>query len=142
MEIKKYKELPHSKSILVANKDILQIFLMTGHINLITNLYEEIYVTPDIYDYFIKNLDVKALKQFNLFIKKINDNVNQMAIHSITEQYPIMTDDEGFAVVAAMINKMDIMIDDPRKAAIFEARSVHVVRPSELITAAALTSLK
>ena len=40
---------------------------------------------------------------------------------------------------AAMMNKMDVFIDDPRKAAVFEARSVHVVRPSELIMAATTT---
>ena len=45
----------------------------------------------------------------------------------------MMLKDEGFAVIAAMMNKMDVFIDDPRKAAVFEARSVHVVRPSELI---------
>ena len=49
MEIKKYKELPHSKSILIADKDAFETFLLTGHENLITGLYEDVYLTPDIY---------------------------------------------------------------------------------------------
>ena len=31
MEIKKYKELPHSKSILIPDKDAFETFLLTGH---------------------------------------------------------------------------------------------------------------
>ena len=30
MEIKKHKELPHSKSILIADKDAFETFLLTG----------------------------------------------------------------------------------------------------------------
>ena len=66
MEIKKHKELPHSKSILIADKDAFETFLLTGHENLITGLYEDVYLTPDIYQHFVKNLDIKALKRFNL----------------------------------------------------------------------------
>lgn len=139
MEIKKYKELPHSKSILIADKDAFETFLLTGHENLITELYEDVYLTPDIYQFFVKNLDIKALKRFNEFAKEIEYNASDIAIRSILEQNQIMLKDEGFAVIAAMMNKMDAFIDDPRKAAVFEARSVHVVRPSELIMAATTT---
>ena len=54
MEIKKYKELPHSKSILIADKGAFETFLLTGHENLITGLYEDVYLTPDIYLAFRK----------------------------------------------------------------------------------------
>ena len=139
MEIKKYKELPHSKSILIADKDAFETFLLTGHENLITGLYEDVYLTPDIYQYFVKNLDIKVLKRFNEFAKEIEYNASDIAVRSILEQNQMMLKDEGFAVITAMMNKMDVFIDDPRKAAVFEARSVHVVRPSELIMAAATT---
>lgn len=139
MEIKKYKELPHSKSILIADKDAFETFLLTGYENLITELYEDVYLTPDIYQLFVKNLDIKALKRFNEFAKEIEYNASDIAVRSILEQNQIMLKDEGFAVIAAMMNKMDVFIDDPRKAAVFEARSVHVVRPSELIMAATTT---
>ena len=136
MEIKKYRELPHSKSVLIADKGAFETFLLTGHENLITGLYEDVYLTPDIYQLFVKNLDIKALKRFNEFAKEIEYNASDIAIRSILEQNQMMLKDEGFAVIAAMMNKMDVFIDDPRKAAVFEARSVHVVRPSELIMAA------
>lgn len=139
MEIKKHKELPHSKSILIADKDAFETFLLTGHENLITGLYEDVYLTPDIYQHFVKNLDIKALKRFNEFAKEIEYNASDIAIRSILEQNQMMLKDEGFAVIVAMMNKMDVFIDDPRKAAVFEARSVHVVRPSELIMAATTT---
>ena len=87
----------------------------------------------------LKNLDIKALKRFNEFAKEIEYNASDIAIRSILEQNQMMLKDEGFAVIAAMMNKMDVFIDDPRKAAVFEARSVHVVRPSELIMAATTT---
>lgn len=139
MEIKKYRELPHSKSVLIADKDAFETFLLTEHENLITGLYEDVYLTPDIYQLFVKNLDIKALKRFNEFAKKIEYNASDIAVRSILEQNQMMLKDEGFAVIAAMMNKMDVLIDDPRKAAVFEARSVHVVRPSELIMAATTT---
>ena len=139
MEIKKYKELPHSKSILIADKDAFETFLLTGHENLITGLYEDVYLTPDIYQHFVKNLDIKALKRFNEFAKEIEYNASDIAIRSILEQNQMMLKDDGFAVIAAMMKKMDVFIDDPRKSAVFEARSVHVVRPSELIMAATTT---
>lgn len=139
MEIKKYKELPHSKSILIADKDAFETFLLTGYENLITGLYEDVYLTPDIYQHFVKNLDIKALKHFNEFAKEIEYNASDIAIRSILEQNQMMLKDDGFAVIAAMMKKMDVFIDDPRKAAVFEARSVHVVRPSELIMAATTT---
>ena len=139
MEIKKYKELPHSKSILIADKDAFETFLLTGHENLITGLYEDVYLTPDIYQHFVKNLDIKALKRFNEFAKEIEYNASDIAIRSILEQNQMMLKDDGFAVIAAMMKKMDVFIDDPGKAAVFEARSVHVVRPSELIMAATTT---
>ena len=139
MEIKKYRELPHSKSVLIADKGAFETFLLTGHENLITGLYEDVYLTPDIYQLFVKNLDIKALKRFNEFAKEIEYNASDIAIRSILEQNQMMLKDEGFAVIAAMMNKMDVFIDDTRKAAVFEARSVHVVRPSELIMAATTT---
>lgn len=139
MEIKKYRELPHSKSVLIADKDAFETFLLTEHENLITGLYEDVYLTPDIYQLFVKNLDIKALKRFNEFAKKIEYNASDIAVRSILEQNQMMLKDEGFAVIVAMMNKMDVFIDDPRKAAVFEARSVHVVRPSELIMAATTT---
>ena len=139
MEIKKHKELPHSKSILIADKDAFETFLLTGHENLITGLYEDVYLTPDIYQHFVKNLDIKALKRFNEFAKEIEYNASDIAIRSILEQNQMMLKDEGFAVIADMMNQMDVFIDDPRKAAVFEASSVHVVRPSELIMAATTT---
>ena len=139
MEIKKYKELPHSKSILIADKCAFETFLLTGHENLITGLYEDVYLTPDIYQLFVKKLDINALKRFNEFAKEIEYNASDIAVRSILEQNQMMLKDEGFAVIAAMMNKMDVFIDDPRKAAVFEARSVHVVRPSELIMAATTT---
>ena len=96
MEIKKYRELPHSKSVLIADKDAFETFLLTEHENLITGLYEDVYLTPDIYQLFVKNLDIKALKRFNEFAKKIEYNASDIAVRSILEQNQMMLKDCGY----------------------------------------------
>lgn len=52
------------------------------------------YLTPDIYQLFVKNLVIKALKRFNEFAKEIEYNASDIAIRSILEQNQMMLKDE------------------------------------------------
>mgnify|MGYP002562873282 CR=1 FL=1 len=105
----------------------------------ITDIYKKVLVTPGIYDYFIKNLDINGIKSFNKSFKEIEFKASRTAIASIIETEGILTEDEAFAMLSCMANRMDALIDDPRKAKIFALHRINVIRPGDLATAAVIT---
>lgn len=139
MKIKDFHELAKSKSVLIADKNVLYIFLQSGYENLILNLYEEVTTTPKIYESFIKSLDVNSLKKFKQNIKKINFNVSKTAVCSILNESQILTYDEAYVVLCSTRKKVDVIIDDPRKAEIFETYGIQTLRPSDIVTAASVS---
>lgn len=139
MRIKDFHELAQSKSVLIADKNVLYIFLQSGYENLILSLYENVTTTPKIYESFIKSLDVNSLKKFKKNIKKINFNVSKTAVRSILNESQILTYDEAYAVLCGTRKKVDVILDDPRKVEIFESYGIQTIRPSDIATAASVS---
>lgn len=134
-----YYDLAKNDTLLIADRDSLAALINTGYKNLIADIYKKILVTPDIYDYFIKNLDIQGVKDFNKSFKEIEFKASKTAVASIMETEDIMTEDEAFAMLSCMANRMDALIDDPRKAKIFALHRINVIRPGDLAAAAAIT---
>lgn len=141
--IKNYYELAISTSAIIADADIVAIFLTSGNSKLISDIYRNIYVTPKTYEYLLKTLTIEELKELKNFVQKAEPgDISKSAIRSITEQSEILTEDEAYAIMRAMIDKMDFIIDDPRKAHEAEIKAIHVVRPSDIVASAATTKRK
>ncbi len=134
-----YYDLVKNDTLLIADKESLSALINTEHENLITDIYKKVLVTPGIYDYFIKNLDINGIKSFNKSFKEIEFKASRTAIASIIETEGILTEDEAFAMLSCMANRMDALIDDPRKAKIFALHRINVIRPGDLATAAVIT---
>ena len=139
MRAKNYSRLAESKAGLIADKEVLRILFYTGKDNLITDLYEHTYTTPDIYDYFTETLGLDDLKVFKQHIEKYEFQASKTAIRSIIEQNEILSEDEAYAMLYCMSQHIDAILDDPRKANIFQSHSVHVLRLSEILYSAAIT---
>lgn len=125
------KEL--SKTAIITDSGIINVFFMIGQEAILLDLYDEVFVTPNIYDDFAKSLDMESFKIFCKKIKKCKFNVSKLNLDSLKQQYPIMNDDEAFAMVYGMSNQVDVILDDPRKAYILESRGVNVLRPSDIM---------
>lgn len=134
-----YYDLVKNDTLLIADKESLSALINTEHENLITDIYKKVLVTPDIYDYFIKNLDINGIKSFNKSFKEIEFKASRTAIASIIETEGILTEDEAFEMLSCMANRMDALIDDPRKAKIFALHRINVIRPGDLAAAAVIT---
>ena len=100
------------------------------------NLYDEVYTTPEIYDYFAKNLDLDSLKIFRGEIKRAELKTSKIVLRSIIGNDEILSEDEAYAILYAMTNKIDVILDDPRKYEMFKVRNIHTLRLSEIIAAA------
>ena len=129
--------LTKSKTVIIADREILQVLWSSGKEFLVERLYENILVTPEIFDHFSKTLDTDNLKEFLNKFKKCKYKVSKEATQSIV--HPIITKDEAYAMVTAMMNSYDVILDDPRKAEIFRARDIYVLRPSDIVSEAAIT---
>lgn len=134
-----YHALSGSKEVLIAEADVIYALLGMGRMNLITDIYQDVYTTPDIYAECRKTLDVDRLKVFNSTIREMEFSASKMAVVSIMDQSPILTESDGFAMLCGMMKKTDVVLDDPRKAKMFSSHSVHVVRLSDIISAVAVT---
>jgi len=135
-KLTKYSDLPEAKSALIADKEIIQTLFRSGYEYLILNLYDEVYTTPEIYDYFAKNLDLDSLKIFRSEIKRAELKTSKIVLRSIIGNDEILSEDEAYAILYAMTNKIDVILDDPRKYEMFKVRNIHTLRLSEIIAAA------
>lgn len=137
MEIKNYKEIPKSKSAVIATIEIVDFVIK--HPALITNLYDDIYVAPDLYEYCKQNMDVTILKQFIKLTQKLEFNASKIAIQSIVEQTEILDENESCAMLYCMTNSADFITDDPRKEHVFVIHNANVINLSEIIASAAIS---
>lgn len=135
-KLTKYSDLPEAKSALIADKEIIQTLFRSGYEYLILNLYDEVYTTPEIYDYFAKNLDLDSLKIFRGEIKRAELKTSKIVLRSIIGNDEILSEDEAYAILYAMTNKIDVILDDARKYEMFKVRNIHTLRLSEIIAAA------
>lgn len=136
-KLTRYSDLPEAKSALIADKEIIQTLFQSGYEYLILNLYDEVYTTPEIYDYFAKNLDLNSLKIFREEIKRAEFETSKIVLRSIIGNDEILSEDEAYAMLYAMTNKTDMILDDPRKYEMFKIRGIHTLGLSEIIAAAA-----
>ena len=100
----KYSDLPEAKSALIADKEIIQTLFRSGYEYLILNLYDEVYTTPEIYDYFAKNLDLDSLKIFRGEIKRAELKTSKIVLRSIIGNDEILSEYEAYAILYAMTN--------------------------------------
>ena len=117
----KYSDLPEAKSALIADKEIIQTLFRSGY---------------EIYDYLAKNLDLDSLKIFRSEIKRAELKTSKIVLRSIIGNDEILSEDEAYAILYAMTNKIDVILDDPRKYEMFKVRNIHTLRLSEIIAAA------
>ena len=136
---KDYYSLANSEAALVADEEILRTLIGMGRMNLLTGIYKRLYTTPEIYEYCQRTLSIEDLKIFQELVLKNRFPASRAAITSITEQAEYLTEDDGYAILCGMIEKIDVILDDPRKTRFYSARSVHVVRLSDILSAAAVT---
>lgn len=140
MEIKNYYELAKNETLLIADERSLHVIFYLGYEFLITNIYKKVFVTPEIYNNFIKTLDVKGIKAFSKSFEKLDFAASSMAVRNIMNSEQILTEDEASSLLACMSKRMDVFLDDPRKANFFASKKIHVIRPGDIIIAAAVTN--
>lgn len=136
---KDYYKLKGSDEVLIAEAGVLYALLAMGRMDLISGIYKKIYTTPGIYAECLSSLSIDALKVFRQKVFQMDFPAGKTAIASILDQSEILTEDDGYAMLCGMVTKMDVIMDDPRKSRMFSTHSVHVVRLSDILTAAALT---
>lgn len=137
MELKNYKEIPKSKTVIVTDINIINILL--DYPELTSGLYDDIYMPPEPYNYCKQNMDITTLKRFLKSVKKIEFNASKTAIQSMMEQSEILDEEECYAMLYGMLNHIDVIVEDPRKNGIFIAHNVNTVQLSDLIATAAIT---
>lgn len=140
MNTNNFYKLNKSKSVLIADRYALLAFFQTSNERLFQELYKDIYVTPELYKYFIKTLDIDSLKIFKSCVKQVMFNANASALHTIMRDAQILTEDEAYAVLYSTKSGVDVVMDDPRKVEKCQEYGVYVIRPSDIVAAAA-TSL-
>lgn len=134
VKIRTLEELKQSQSVIVAEEDLIAFIFYTNFDNFLLGMYEKILVAPDVYDYFLKTLSIDDLKVFRKKYTKIEFNASKAAINSIVEQEGIITKNEAFSMLCAMMDKHDVLMDYEKKADIFAAHSINVIRLSELMS--------
>lgn len=129
------------KKLIIVEEQVIKSLFFDSVDNIIPDVYAEIYIPPDIYDYFAKTVKLEDLKIFTDVYKKIDFDASRIAINSIIDQDPIISRGEAAAMIYAMTKKsseqIDILMDDIRKAKIFKSRSLNVIRLSDIVTSAA-----
>lgn len=133
MQTGNFQTLPRSDTVLFADHTLL-VFLYTGNGWLLRQLYETIYVTPDMYSYYAKLLDIEAIKLLQQYVKRFPEEAD-----GSVEAVDGLTVDEAFAAYYCKTHEIDLAIDDPTKAGIITGLGVHVVRLSDMILATATT---
>lgn len=136
MSIKDLYKHSKSESILFADRETLAVFFNDIGYSFITEIYEKIYTTPEIYKYFTKTLDIDSLKIFSERVSEVNFMPNLASIRTIMKDTKILTEDEAYAVLYSVNSDIDILIDDPHKAEVCKDYHVNVIRPTNLIASA------
>ena len=134
-----YYALSSSKNVLVADGTVFAALIAMNRMNLLTDIYEKIYTTPEIYSLCQRSLDIESLKTFRSLVTQIEFSVGSVEIDSIRELSASLTDDDACAMLYGMVEKTDVVMDDPVKAKIFSSHSVKVKRLTDIVSAAALT---
>lgn len=140
MTEKNYYDIPRTEKLLIANKDSLLAFFFAHQEPLLEQLYKQgIFTTPGIYKSLVKQLSTADLKMLRRFVHESRYHASRAAVTKIMEETKILTASEAFAVLCARDKHMDILLDDPRKIPVIESYSVHGIRPSDIVLAAAIT---
>lgn len=134
--MQKYNELPKSKTALIADKSIIYILFSTGCENFISDLYEQVLISPKMYSYFVHELDADSLKVLKNSIKKSDFDVDESDTQDVKTQFPDMSDDEAFGLIMGETTKVDVILDDPNIANVFKLHGINTLRLSDVISAA------
>lgn len=134
--MQKYNELPKSKTALIADKSIIYILFSTGCENLISDLYEQVLISPKMYSYFVHELDADSLKVLKNSIKKSDFDVDESDTQDVKTQFSDMSDDEAFGLIMGETTKVDVILDDPNIANVFKLHGINTLRLSDVISAA------
>lgn len=137
--LKDYYSLSNSEDVLVADGIILSVLIGTGKMDLLTGIYKKIYTTPQIYAECQKTFDINSLKSFRSLVLQKDFPASKAGIASIRELSESLTEDDAYAMLCGMVEKMDVVMDDPIKAKIYSSHSVNVRRLSDIVSAGAIT---
>lgn len=130
MQTGNFQSLAKASAVLFVDHTLLPI-LYTDNGQMLKEMYDEVYVTPALYNYYAKLLGINALKLVQKYAKRQPEWADQ------PEPIDGLTDDEAFAVGYCIAYDVDLVIDDPIKAKEIARHGVHVVRLSDIISAAA-----
>ncbi|MFR7476772.1 hypothetical protein [Frisingicoccus sp.] len=122
-----------SKSVLFADREVLFVMIQKDNKEIIGQLYDNIYITPGLYDTLIRVLDIDDLKIMKSLISKTKDDISQSSIDTIIKDFPNLTTDEAYAIAYCMKNNMDVIFDDPQKAEICKQYHINAIRPSDIL---------
>ena len=79
-------ELSRPTSALITDKTVIYVLFNAGCEGLITSLYEEVFIPPRMYSYFVNTLDSSSLKILKDSIKKSEFSVSDSDISNIQNQ--------------------------------------------------------
>ena len=144
MSEQNYYAIPQKPGLLIADRDSLLAFFLTRQEHLLERLYRQggIFTTPGIYKYLVKHLAATELKDLRRFVREVRYHANKSELAEITKDTEILTANEAFSVLCAREKHLDVLLDDPRKIEILRSYSVHGIRPSDLVVAAATAEKK
>lgn len=133
MQTGNFRPLGKSSGVLFVDHTLLPI-LYTNNGQMLKEMYDDVYVTPALYNYYAKLLGIDALKLVQKYAKLPPEWTGK------TEGIDGLSDDEASAVGYCIANDIDLVIDDPIKAKEIAKHGVSVVRLSDIISTAMATS--
>lgn len=134
LRILDYKSIPVKKQLLITDELALEGLIEVDSLFVVTDLYDRVYVLADIYDRLAKKFSTTWLLRLEEVSRK-NYAAKEIIKKSLTTQHEILSDEEASALICAMTEGYDLMIDDPRKIKIMEGYGIRVIAPAEVLVA-------
>lgn len=122
-----------SENALIVDKSIIYILFNEEYKSLILDLYEQVFIPPKMYSYFVNVLSIDELKILKKYVKKSNFKAEELEIQDVIKRFPDMSEDEAFGLLCGKKNEINVILDDPNVARELRFQDVNTLRLSDII---------